>query len=150
MDNKIETMPSIHIAISSTMSHARSSLPILIPSLIEAGVKTQWIHIFIGGYKSFATAKKKDIRYYFVDHNSFDYTALITITEMGLLMPDYWFLLHDTCRVGPNFLRLIRMFSGRPDKIALKHFPSMNIGLYSSTYLYSKKEEILKIGRAHV
>ena len=83
--------------------------------------------------------------FYFVDHNSFDYTGLITITENRMFNSDYWFLLHDTCKVGPSFLQCVRNFSGNPDKIALKHFPSMNIGLYSSKYLDRMRIKLIEV-----
>jgi len=60
---------------------------------------------------------------------------------------DYWFLIHDTCKVGSNFKNLIteNLKDRSPEKIALTTDPSMSIGLYSYNFLLSSKTKILNV-----
>ena len=134
----------IKIGISSNINFYNTSLPILIPSLIESGIDPDNIHAFIGGYTTYSTVTNEDgTHYHFVDHNSLDNTALIEICDKKI-PSEYWFLIHDTCRVGPNFKTLLyNIPENKPDKIALKNCPSMCIGTYSQLFLMANRETIL-------
>ena len=72
--------------------------------------------------------------------NNFEISSLIEICEKKI-WADYWFLIHDTCKVGPKFKQLLynNIVNGYPTKVALTNKPSMSIGLYKYDYL-------LKIG----
>ena len=76
-------------------------------------------------------------------HNSIDFNALITITEVEEYKnnPDnFYFYMHDTCKVGPKFfqkmnsINLTKMTTSR-----VNNGPSMNIGIYSQKILNSEK-----------
>jgi hypothetical protein len=135
------------IAISSVKKFSPYTLPIIIPSLLKAGIKESEIVIFEGGYYERDIGTYGSIIHIRVAHNSFDYTALIDIVE-NELESDYWFLLHDTCKAGPNFGKLVRdLPEGDPDVVCMLGFDpgTMNICAYKYSYLLSKKQEILKL-----
>lgn len=135
----------INIAIASTKLFYEKSLPILIPSLIDSGIKKNKIHVFISGFDIFKKYIKDEITYYELNHNSFEYSPLIEIVEKNI-ESKYWFLIHDTCKAGPNFKKLIyNIPNTNPDKISPKLWPSMSIGLYKYEYLLSVKDKIISI-----
>lgn len=130
--------------ISSHINSYKKTLNPLCKSLIESGVPPEDIYFFIGGYPT--TRKIKcdlDIHLYEVEHNSIDFTGLISVLDLNIVA-DAWFLLHDTVVVGPNFFR--KATENRPncDTIALTNDgPSMNMGYYSWNYLQLNKHQIM-------
>lgn len=133
------------IAIASTKNFHEKTLPILIPSLIQAGYTYNDIYIFIGGYDDNIKKELHGCICYLLDNNTFEFTALIGIVENNLF-EDYWFLLHDTCRVGSDFKKKIENIpADNPEKIAIKDMPSMSIGAYKGDYLLSNKQLILSL-----
>jgi hypothetical protein len=134
------------IAISSVRKFSSYTLPIIIPSLLQS-VEAKDIFVFEGGYDERWWEIREGITHIRVAHNSFDYTALIDIVE-NKLESDYWFLLHDTCKVGPNFGKLVRdLPEGEPDVACMLNSDpgTMNICAYKYSYLLSKKQEILDL-----
>lgn len=133
------------IAIASNIDFYEKTLPTLLPSLLDAGYTVNDIIIFIGGY---SVCDKKELygcTSYLLDNNTFELTALIGIVENNL-QEDYWFLLHDTCKVGRNFKNKIENIpADNPEKIAIKDMPSMSIGAYRGDYLLANKQLILSI-----
>ena len=135
----------IKIGVSSNIKFYKTSLPILLPSLIESGIHHDDIHVFIGGYDEYHKEINEGIHYHFVNHNSLDNTALIEICDKEI-ESEYWFIIHDTCKVGDNFKTLLyNIPEDKPDKIALRNCPSMCIGTYSYKFLMSNKERIMSI-----
>lgn len=116
----------------------------LIDGLLLNGIAPDDIHIFIGGHDRYKWHSNNQITYHEVDHNSFDLTALITICQRNIFSTPYWFLLHDTVKVGDRFKQCVSSKS----YIGLKAVPlcyggSMNMGLYSSPYLKQISQDIL-------
>ena len=141
----IEKGLKVKVAVASNIKFYRNSLGILLPSLIECGIKKEDIHVFIGGFDEYKFDNRKEISYHCINQNSYEYSPLIEICERELVS-DYWFLIHDTCKVGPLFKhRLYAIPESLPDKIALKSTPSMSIGLYKYDYLLKNKKKLLKI-----
>ena len=138
----------IKICISTVKTHSEKTLPILIESLINAGINKNDIYIFEGGHLERNEELYQGIRYIKTNHNSFDYTSLIDIVEYEI-KSDYWFLLHDTCKVGPLFKELFdncvknKLIPKNSDKMSLKYKPSMNIGFYKYSYLIKHKNLLL-------
>jgi hypothetical protein len=138
----------IKICISTTKTHSEKTLPIIVQSLLNCAVDKDSIYIFEGGHLERTEEFYQGVRHIKTNHNSFDYTSLIDIVEHEI-KADYWFLLHDTCKVGPLFKQLFdnavvkMIIPTDADKIALKNNPSMNIGFYKYDYLMKHKEEIL-------
>lgn len=136
----------VKIAISSVRKFSSRTLPVIVPSLLQS-VEAKDIFVFEGGYDERWWEILEGITHIRVAHNSFDYTALIDIVE-NKIESDYWFLLHDTCKAGPNFGELVRDIpAGNPDVVCmLGHNPgTMNICAYKYSYLLSKKEQILDL-----
>jgi hypothetical protein len=136
----------IKFAIASNSKFESKSIPIVTNSLIENGIDPELIHVFSGGYDSYSYEKRL-YHYHKLDHNSYEYSPLITIIEKEL-ESEYWFLMHDTCKVGPSFKKLVYSIpESRPEKIALTAHPSMSIGSYRYDYLISNpvKQKLLAI-----
>lgn len=134
---------SIRFCISTCAKFVSHTLPVIIPSLEKAGVTAQEILVVCGGSPQWEEGQWNDVPIIFTPQNSFDYTALIEVVEHEL-ENDYWFLLHDTCVVGPLFKQLVYdPPSDTPVKVALKSSPSMSIGLYSYSYLMAHKDRIM-------
>lgn len=135
----------IKIAIATHVDYYEMALPILIESLLDSGIERSHIHVFIAGYTNSGCQVIDEITYYRLSHNSYECSPLIEIVEREI-QSDYWFLIHDTCRVGKNFKNLLYDIPyDRPEKLALKDFPSMSMGSYRYDYLMSVKENIISV-----
>lgn len=132
----------IKFTISSNSKFADTTYPVIVDSLLHAGVPQQDIYFFIGGYDKYSKKDSK-VNTYNVPHNSIDFTGLISVIELEL-ESDYWFLLHDTCVVGREFYSKVRSFFHNTDTVALSPNVSMNIGAYSQKYLHKIKPDLLK------
>lgn len=136
----------IKIAISTNIKFYKISLPVLLKTLKECGINDKDIYVFNGGFNEEKIEIIDNIKYYFVRQNSYEYTPLIEIVEREIIS-DYWFLIHDTCKVGPEFNNLLynNIPSYFPEKIAICNHPAMSIGLYKYDYLLSVKEKLIDI-----
>ena len=133
------------IAIATNKNFYKLTLPIIIQSLIDSGIEKKDIYVFNGGYDEESVENIDGITYYFLNYNSYEYTPLICICE-NKIESDYWFLLHDTCKVGIKFKELShKILINNYDKIALKSCPSMSIGAYKYNYLISLTDTLIKI-----
>lgn len=134
----------LSIAISSHKSFYDKSLNELIPSLIISGVPREDIFVFIGGYNSYETLDNDyGVTMYTAPHNSFDFTALISIIDLSV-QKDYWFSIHDTCKVGPTFYgKLLKLAKPNPTLKFTEQGRSMNMGIYSNEFLSKNKNKIL-------
>lgn len=135
---KLLHKPQVKICISSTQRYAEKTVPALVKSLAEAGFAGNDIYVFEGGHAAnryvFAS-----FHHYFVNHNSIDFTALIEAAQLPV-KTDYWFFLHDTCVVAPQFKRLTENIPHfRPETLPVKNYPSMNMGAYRRDYLIRKQ-----------
>lgn len=136
----------IKIAIATNINFYKSTLPIVIPSLIERGIDPNDIHVFNAGFNHYRYEQTPDgIHFHYLDHNSYEYSPLIEIVEKQL-SSEYWFLIHDTCKLGPKFKELLyNIPNDRPVKLALKSKPAMTMGTYKYSYLMSVKDKIVSI-----
>lgn len=135
----------VKIAIATNKKYFINTLPILINSLISCGIEKEDIFVFNSGYDEEFSDIIEGIKYFFLAQNSYEYSPLISIVEKEL-KSEYWFLLHDTCKVGLNFKKLLyNIPSDKPDKLALKTKPAMSIGAYKYDYLIANKDKLLKI-----
>ena len=142
--NKIGNV-TIKIAVASNKNFKEKSLPVILPSLLNAGIERDSIHVFIGGYSEYKYETHSNVHFYELDHNSYEYSPLIEICDKKL-ESEYWFLIHDTCKVGSDFkTKLFSIPNHLPDKIAMKSTPCMSIGLYKYQYLLSVKDKLLSI-----
>lgn len=138
-------MYDIKICVNSTESFSHKTIPILIPSLIESGVNPNNIYVFEGGNKKREVVHIDTHVLVKTNHNSMEYTGLIDIVD-NEMKSDYWFNIHDTCRVGKRFWELVNNIpKDFPDKVALWRHPSMSIASYKYEYLLKHKNRLLEI-----
>ena len=135
----------IKIAVASNIKFYKLTLPVIIPSLIDAGINPLYIHVFIAGFPNYRYDIVDGVSYHYLEHNSYEYSPLIEICDKEIVS-EYWFLIHDTCKVGPAFIDLLyNIPNNRPEKLALKSRPCMSMGSYRYDFLMTHKEKILKI-----
>ena len=135
----------IKIAIATNKNFSQFSLPIILKSLIDCQINLDDIIVFHAGYDEREEKIIDGIKNIFLNHNSFEYSPLIDICENNL-KSEYWFLIHDTCKVGPQFKELLyNIPEDKPEKLALKSRPAMSIGLYKYSYLKSVEQKIFTI-----
>lgn len=135
----------IKIAVASNKNFKDKSLPILLPTLLSAGIERDNIHVFVGGFNEYKYEVHKDVHFHFLDHNSYEYSPLIEICEREI-QSEYWFLIHDTCKVGPTFKeKLYNVPKRLPEKIAMRSHPCMSIGLYKYEYLLTVQDKLKAI-----
>jgi hypothetical protein len=135
----------IKIAIATNKNFSQYSVPVVIKSLIECGIDKNQIIVFHAGHQQRKVQEIDGIINIFLNHNSFEYSPLIDICENNL-QSEYWFLLHDTCKVGPKFKELLYNIPlERPSKLSLKSKPSMSMGSYRYDYLKSIEQKLFAI-----
>lgn len=135
----------IKIAVATNINFYKLSLPIIIESLLSSGIEKSQIYIFNAGFTEDKTEEIDGITHYYLSHNSYEYSALIEIVEKQLIS-EYWFLIHDTCKVGPKFKELLyNIPDSKPEKLALKDSPAMSIGTYRYDYLLSLSDKLISI-----
>lgn len=126
--------------ISSHLLYYQETLPGLVDSLVRAGIDTADITIYIAGATSRNSGFLHACEAHFVDHNSFEHTALIEFARSPA--DDSAFLLHDTTLAGPRFGEL-----SRPRGDDWQHAPAdpvgwTNMGFYSAAFLQEQRAYI--------
>jgi hypothetical protein len=106
------------------------------------------IIIIIGGFynnKNYEIKKDRNITYIYCYHNSIDFTGLITLVELfNDDIDEYYFYLHDTCRIGENFYKKLKSIQlTNVSSIKIKNRSSMNIGIYSQKIINKFKDFLL-------
>ena len=79
----------IKIAIASNKNFYKTTVPILIDSLIAAGIEKNEIFVFISGCETANHEKVDGITFFYLNHHSFELSPLIEIVERGL-NHKYW------------------------------------------------------------
>ncbi len=126
--------------ISSHVSSKDTALPKLIKSFENNGICKENIISVIGGYREdYSTGNN-----YFVTHNSYDHTAIISIIE-NKLESKFWFVLHDTCELGPNFYNLLSKFKIKHPYTSITEMAWMNMGLFTKDFIEENKHYILSL-----
>lgn len=110
------------------------------------------IIIAIGGYydnKDYIIYQDKidsNITYIYCNHNSIDFTGLITLSELFYdNINEYYFYMHDTCKIGDNFYNKLKSIvltnvNVNVTSIKLNKLYSMNIGIYSQKIINKFKD----------
>lgn len=137
----------IQYLISSHVRYAPFTLPRLLASMSD--VEPDRIFPFIGGADNEATQTLAGVRCFLVPHNSYDYTALVGLLDLGL-ESDWWFWLHDTCQCGPRFRELAEaQFDPAADMTAAYLHPmggaQSNLGMYRHALFTRHRESILTL-----
>ena len=130
----------IQYLVSSHADYGQA-LESILPQLIAAGVPTDSIWVTVAGSSKTEMCDRGGIRFSHVPENAFEYTALIDAAtrEFGC---DYFFLLHDTCHIGPKFRALVE---SQPATLPIDYVSVLtsgwfNIGLYSAKFLRESRE----------
>ena len=94
-------------------SHSKSNIALqhLLESLRENDINYCSIIVVIGGYYSlsdYEITKDENITYIRANHNSIDFTGLITLLELYNNTNEYYLYLHDTCKIGKNFYNKLK------------------------------------------
>lgn len=134
----------IKICITSNIQFSQHTYPIIVPSLIASGVNPTDIYFIEGGHTERSCKVQDGINYIRTNHNSVEYTSLIDIVEHNM-ESDYWFMLHDTCRVGGQFFNLIQNIPTGSPKVALRRHPAMSIGAYNYNYLKIHTDRLMQV-----
>ena len=135
----------IKIGIITNIKFYEKTLPSVIPSLLAAGIEKEDIHIFNNGHKEYRSIVEDGITHHYLDHHSNENGLFITVLEKELYS-EYWFLIHDTARVGPNFKTLLyNIPESKPEKVAMTTYPSGSMGSYRYDYLLTQKEKIFAL-----
>jgi hypothetical protein len=104
------------------------------------------IIIVIGGYYNnppYIIETDSNITYIYCNHNSIDFTGLIALSELYYNTDEYYFYMHDTCKIGDNFynkLKKIDLTSINVTTIKINKLYSMNIGIYSQKIINQFKD----------
>jgi hypothetical protein len=105
--------------------------------------------IIIGGYYNltdYEFLKNENITYIKCNHNSIDFTGLITLMELySNNINEYYLYLHDTCKVGKNFYKKLESIDlTNVSSIKIRKKCSMNIGIYSQKIINEFKNFLLR------
>ena len=104
--------------------------------------------VCIGGYYENSEYKfetNENITYVECNHNSIDFTGLITICEAFSDLNINFLYLHDTTEVGPRFFDILSKIQIQSESIRLiSSRPSMNMGIYSSNCIQNNKDFLMK------
>jgi len=107
------------------------------------------IIVIIGGYydyNDYEIKKIGNITYIMCNHNSIDFTGLITLVELySDNINEYYVYLHDTCKIGENFFKKIKSIDlTNVSSIKINKAFSMNIGIYSQKIINEFKHFLLQ------
>lgn len=135
---------TIKFAINSHISQDAKVVDNLIYSLVKTNnVNPSNILVVIGGCDKSIRETKNGVIYQYVEHNSFDHTALISIIEEGY-ESDYWLCLHDTCEAGKSFYNNL-MKQPKSKFSAILEEGWLNMGLFSKEFIQENKKYILNL-----
>jgi len=131
-------------------SHIKSNVALqhLMESLKEIDNKEYEIIVVIGGYYDlidYEISKDENITYIRANHNSIDFTGLIALLELySENVNEYYMYLHDTCKVGNNFYKLLKSIDlTNVSSMKINKKFSMNIGIYSQKIINHNKKFLL-------
>jgi len=130
-------------------SHVNSTIALnhLLESLKEHRFHYCDVIVVIGGHYELDTYKiKKEngIIYVRANHNSIDYTGLITLLETCSHNNEHYVYLHDTCKIGPHFQSKLKSINlTNVSTIKINRDFSMNIGIYSQKIINEFREFLL-------
>lgn len=129
---------------SSHVSYHSKTFDSFVRSMLESGVPKDDLYFFVGGGDAYEPVENSyGVHAFTAPHNSVDFTGIVSVLDLDL-KADYWFALHDTTRVGPNFYERVSTATVTGDTMALTaDGPSMNMGAYAWSYLKSRRDEIM-------
>lgn len=130
-------------------SHKKSNIALqhLLESFKENNIDCYDIIIVIGGYydlDNYIIIEDNKFTYIYANHNSIDFTGLITLMELYNDIDEYYLYLHDTCKIGKNFYNKIKSIDlTNVTSIKINKKFSMNMGIYSQKLINEFKQFLL-------
>lgn len=121
-------------------SHVSYSTPLKTLLASMHGVKN--VFVYVAGAELTSHAVIDNHTFYYVQHNSFDYTGLIEFVQHPIPFITHVFCLQDTMVFGANSSWLIKQVDPMADATAA-FGGQCNLVLYDVRYLLSKKDEII-------
>ena len=133
--------------ISSNINYYKNTYTPLVTSLLDSGINPVDIMMVVGGcIENSSLENALGINMVPVLYNSFDLTGLIYVAENSEEFLDTnYFLLHDTCLVGPDFKKLCEQVEPDTPIRTLREGISMNIGMYSLQTLKDNRESLIEL-----
>lgn len=136
---------NVRVVIATHHDYHEKTMPDLLKSLVDmAHVPAEAILVVCGGEDNRRHECIEGVEWVFVAHNSFEYTALIEVIE-GEHMAEEWYLLHDTCYVGPNFWHMVQALPRGFDYVSADQNAWTNIGLYRGDFLRKHFRYVLSL-----
>lgn len=136
-------MSDLSIVITTCIQNLDITVPVLLDSIALSvqNLPQPKSIIIVCGDESLAEARTETyirpnisvpMTIIYVPHNSIDFTGLIAIYEKIITGIERFFYMHDTCKVGESFWRLLLEIQPLEQGQTMSFpFPSMNIGLYT-------------------
>ena len=135
----------LKIAISTYITNESTTVSRLVKQLTnDTPISPKDVYVFSGGQSASSLDTKYGVNYLACDHNSYDHTSLIGILD-NQLENHWWFVMHDTCGVGPRFSQKLNEVGRRDSHVALLEEGWLNMGQFSPEFLESARNYILSL-----
>lgn len=141
---RVPKVEHLRFCISTHISDMHRSIPVLTSSLFRNGIEPSQIHVVAGGFDKAEELKINGVTIHGVTHNSYDHTALIDVVERDI--PGWWwFVMHATSDVGPNFVNRILEKGFDYEHVAVLEHGWLNMGLMSRPFIEKNANYILNL-----
>lgn len=133
-------------------SNVRFSEPLerCVASFLDSGFSADDVVAFVGGHGGYAEiGGPRGIRAFLAPHDSFDFTAMISVLDLGL--ENDWAFVHDTITVEPKFRVAVASCAScaAGEVYALTNDgPSMNMGVFPWKRLVSIRDDLERFRNA--
>jgi len=94
------------IIVSSNIDFYLTTTPELVSSLLTAGIAPTDILVSVGRSTEDILRIENSVPYHFNMFDAFEYNAVFSLKHLNIRSS--FFLMHDTCLVGPSFGKLLR------------------------------------------
>lgn len=131
------------IGISSHVNFS-DALDSCVASFTRAGFSKDDVYAFVGGHETYS---KLDDTAYAVPHNSFDFTAMISVLDLGI-EADAWMFVHDTVTIDDKFKDAVQKHVDKPICALTNDGASMNMGLFSWSKLVLIRDDLERFRNA--
>ena len=137
-------------SISSHVRFAPFTLPVILPSLKAAGIPPERIVVCVCGARGDREVKTPLGMLSFRQHESKVYAAFIEALARGPIV-DWWFMLQDTCRAGPQFAQLAEQIDESKDAIGAGRAAwdpkkcIAELGAYRYSHLEAQREYVMSL-----
>jgi hypothetical protein len=128
------------ICISSHVSYASKTLPVLLDSLRKAKFDMRRVVAVVGGYKGSKTEEIEGAKVVYQEENGKGFGGLVAASDEF----EYWLLLHDTCEAERSFVEsFVDVDIGlNPDVVRLREDIEDWTGFYKTVFVNKIKDEI--------